>query len=295
MTSTTYHVKPVQVVCRDRFTLGATVFSPGTDAPEGVVIICAALGVGQNFYHHFAAFLCEKGFCAVTFDYRGTGDSRTDAPFYQLALQDWGVRDINAMIEFAGTLPGSDNIFLTGHSVGGQVFCLAEKSETLSGVILVAASFPFWKRWDLPRKYLMYLFFHILIPVLGTGKQFPAKRLGLSNENLPASLVKDWGRWARHPDYLTAEPFGLNTDRFKTLAIPMLSLGFSDDTYVPKKAIHRFHQAFEKADINDVFIDVKKGSHGHIGHFGFFRKGRTPDLWEKAVSWMAKCAMEKEE
>lgn len=295
MTAITYTTDPVKIICRDRFSLNATVFTPDIDTPQGVVVISAALGVGQGFYRHFAAFLCEQGFYAVTFDYRGINDPETDTERFQYSLKDWAVQDINAVIEFAATLKGSEDLFLIGHSVGGQIFCLAEQSDNLTGVILVAASFPFWKRWAFPRRYLMYLFFHILIPVLGMGKLFPAKRIGLSKENLPSGLIKEWGRWARHPDYLTGDRFNIGTDRFKKLAVPMLSFGFSDDTYVPQKAIQRLHRAFEQADIDEVFIRTEQASYGHVGHFGFFRKGKTPDLWEKSANWLKQCMVEKGE
>ena len=286
MTRTTYRVKPVQIECRDAFTLGATLFLPDTEPPGGVIIISAALGVGQNFYHHFAAFMCEKGFCAVTFDYLGTGDSKTGASHPPPALKDWAVQDIDAVIRYAATLPGTGRIFLAGHSVGGQIFCLAEQSENLCGVILVGASFPFWKRWPAPRKFLMYGFFHVLAPVLSVGSHFPAKMLGLSKENLPARLVGDWARWARDPDYVTAGRFGMDTQRFDALSVPMLSFGFSDDTYAPEKAVQRLHRAFRAAEIEANFIEARQSTYGPIGHFGFFRKGITPDLWEKTVAWM---------
>ena len=254
MTAFTYHVNPVQIICEDGTPICATHFCPGSQKPCGIVLICPALGVGQSFYHHFAAFLCENNFSAITFDYRGTGESKTagSAP----GLESWARFDINAVIAHASTLPEGDHIFLAGHSVGGQIFCLAEKSDKLAGVILVSASFPFWKRWKAPRKFLMYFFFYILIPLLSFGKTFPTKKLGLSKENLPSSIIKDWGRWARHPDYVTADKFNIDTTSFQSFNTPMLSISFDDDTYAPQSAIERLHREFKKADIKELFIDT---------------------------------------
>jgi len=287
MTDFTYHVKPIQIICQDNTPLACTLFSPETKNPGGIVLISAAIGVGQNFYHEFAAFLCQHQFCVITFDYRGTGDSHTPSSDDTLKLEDWAFQDINAVIAHALTLPGSDHIFLTGHSVGGQLFCLAEQSKHLAGVILVAASFPFWKRWPFPRKLLMYFFFHILIRVLSIGrKRFPTKMLGLAKENLPVNLISDWGRWARHPNYVTADKFNIDTSGFGAIELPMLSFGFDDDTYAPKKAIHHLHKAFLKTHISEIHIETKHRDTGGIGHFGFFKKDKAIDLWENTIAWL---------
>ncbi|MCF6248425.1 MAG: alpha/beta fold hydrolase, partial [Desulfobacula sp.] len=178
MTEFTYHVKPIQIICQDKTQISGTQFSPNIKNPDGIVIISAAIGVGQAFYHEFARFLCEHKFCVITFDYRGTGDSRTSSYNIPLKLEDWAIQDMDAVITHAATLTGSDHIFLAGHSIGGQLFSLAEQSKNLTGVILIAASFPYWKRWPFPRNWMMYFFFHILIRVLSIGrKRFPTRIL----------------------------------------------------------------------------------------------------------------------
>jgi predicted alpha/beta hydrolase len=286
MTDFTYHVSPVKITCEDRTSISGTRFSPASPEPCGIVIICPALGVGQSFYHHFAAFLCENHFAVITFDYRGTGESKTGHG--NPCLAEWALLDINAVISYAADLPGGKHLFLAGHSVGGQIFCLSEQSDRLAGVILVAASFPFWKRWKAPRKYLMFFFFFIMIPLLGIWRTFPTRTLGLSKENLPSSIIRDWGRWARHPDYVAADKFNMDASRFHTFTSPMLSISFDDDDYVPPTAVERLHREFKTADIENLTIAPHLRDSTPIGHFGFFRKGVTPELWEKTVEWMNK-------
>ncbi len=287
MTSLNYHVKPILVECKDNAKICGTLFSPPTKNPNGIVIICAAIGVGQAFYHEFAAYLCQQKFSVITFDFRGTGDSKNASPHRELKLCHWATRDIDAVISHALTLPGSDHIFLAGHSVGGQIFCLAEHAEKLSGAILIAASFPYWKRWPFPQKWSMYFFFHILIRILSIGrKRFPTKMLGLAKENIPVNLVRDWGRWARHPDYVTAGKFKIDTTRFNTIDIPMLSFSFDDDTYAPQSAVRKLHTAFSRTTVGEVHIATKQRDTGGIGHFGFFKKNKARDLWENTIAWM---------
>jgi predicted alpha/beta hydrolase len=271
----------------DGYLLDSTVFEPAADNVKAVVIICNALGVEQQFYHKFAQYLCDRHFNVITFDYRGMGGSKQVSFQGPLVLADWGRQDIDAVIRHAATLPGAQNIFLAGHSVGGQLFCLAQNAVNLKGAILVGASFPWWRRWPFPRNLLMYFFFHILIPVLGFGRKiFPSKFLGLSKQNMPAGLIATWAKWARNPDYVTAEKFGLDTRLFETLAIPILIMGFDDDTYAPRKSIQRLQSALKSPDIQDRYIRAKDLHPNGIGHFGFFRASGRKDLWPDAVDWL---------
>lgn len=278
------NVRPVTIECKDKMSLSATLFFPEEKTSScDYIVICAALGVSQTFYHGFAVYLCSKGYGAVTFDFRGTGGSKgmhNDNP----KLSDWAVQDMEAVISYVLNLPGSNKAFLVGHSVGGQLFCLSESSGKLSGAVLVAASFPYWKRWAFPRKWLMFIFFFILIPVLGIGKTFPTKRIGLSSQNMPSSLINDWGRWARHPDYAAAPKFKLGTDLYQKCRLPILSFGFDDDTYAPVISVERLLNAFEQADIKNII--VKGSERNGMGHFGFFRQNKSEDLWSDVIRWI---------
>lgn len=279
--------KIIKIRCMDGYLLAGTVFEPEADNVKGVVIICNALGVEQQFYHKFAQYLCERHFTVLTFDYRGTGRSKPVSFSRPLSLADWGRQDIDAVIRHAATLPGAQNIFLAGHSVGGQLFCLARHAVNLKGAILVGASFPWWRRWSFPRNLLMFFFFHILIPVLGAGrKKFPSRFLGLSKQDMPAGLITTWAKWARDPDYVTAEKFGLDTRLFESLAIPILTLGFDDDSYAPRKSIQRLQSALSSADIQDRSLRGKDLHPKGIGHFGFFRTSGRKDLWPDTVDWL---------
>ena len=62
--------------CADDHRLAATLYRP-TAHPRGAVLLAPAMGVPQRFYAAFASFLAEQGFVALSFDYRGMGQSRT--------------------------------------------------------------------------------------------------------------------------------------------------------------------------------------------------------------------------
>src|SRR5688500_15718816 len=75
--------------------LAARFFEPRARA-RGAVLMAGAMGVPQSFYAPLATWLAEEGYLAVTFDYRGMGQSRrgslreVDADIVTWAEQDTG-------------------------------------------------------------------------------------------------------------------------------------------------------------------------------------------------------------
>src|SRR3546814_4796611 len=65
--------QPLQFRCADGVLLAGHLWQGGG---RSLVIINAATGVLARYYHRYAAFLAGRGFDAITYDYRGIGDSR---------------------------------------------------------------------------------------------------------------------------------------------------------------------------------------------------------------------------
>src|ERR1700738_2148563 len=63
----------------DGYLLGATLFLPrGTK--RHAVLINSATAVPRRLYRGFAGYLARRGCAVLTYDYRGTGDSRQKTP-----------------------------------------------------------------------------------------------------------------------------------------------------------------------------------------------------------------------
>jgi len=109
-------VRPVEFAARDGFKLGGTLYRPAQ--PNGrAVLVNSAVGVRQQFYSAFAAFLEERGFTVLTYDYRGIAASR-HGPLRQLRarLRDWAQLDAAAALdELARGAPGA-KLFAVGRS-----------------------------------------------------------------------------------------------------------------------------------------------------------------------------------
>ena len=283
----------ITIKCPDGISLCATVFSP-ENPPLASVVFASALGVPRQFYRAFAAYLADNGIAALTFDYRGVGDSfPANGDVSRLQMADWGKLDINAVLAEAGARFKTSPLFLLGHSCGGQLFGLAPHSKQLAGVILVSAQLANWRLWPLPSKLGMLLLWHVLIPVLCTGRTiFPARKLGLSSVDVPSSIVAQWARWARQPQYLFAGKFDLNRQHYNELSCPVLAYTFDDDGYAPLTAAEALLARLPNAIIDLEKVRASELNLGKIGHFGYFKEKAGNALWPRTLAWLYKIAGE---
>ncbi len=84
--------------------IAARFFAPAGKS-KGAVLIAPAMGVSQDYYQPFASWLAAQGFSVATFDYRGTGLSRSGAlRGFRADIFDWARLDCAAMID---ALPGA--------------------------------------------------------------------------------------------------------------------------------------------------------------------------------------------
>ncbi len=258
--------------------------------PKATLLIGSALGVPQQFYKYFAAFMATQGFQCISFDYRGTGLSRFKGRVGDIKLADWGQLDIEAAIQKAkqlGSEQGLDpsELYYVGHSIGGQLLGLAKSSLDIKASMFVGASAPYWARWPYPRKLFMSVVCFGLLPLLSFSRQmFPAKAVGLSSMDIPAGCARDWGRWMRDPDYLFGKKFKLATQGYKEISSPVLSLCFDDDDFAPQNNVDYLLAFFSGANIKNERVLCKFINLGSIDHMGFFKKKFEHTLWPKSVS-----------
>ncbi len=274
----------IMMTCRDGFTLAGTLAQ--TDAPaKASLVICSALGVPRRYYRRYAAYLADNGYRTLIFDYRGIGDSVLDADT-EIRMSLWGEQDIDAALRYARTSAPETPLFMLGHSCGGQLFGLTPESTGLAGAIFVGASMAYWSRWPTPLNIGALGLWYGFLPLFNWRRtRFPARALGISSVDVPAPVIAEWITWARRPEYLFYEKFGLDTAGYADLSFPLLSLGFTDDRYAPRKAIQALLARFPSAQIDDRTI---KPQHGKIGHFGFFKPALKDSLWRDTLRWLEK-------
>lgn len=270
----------LRISARDDYQLAATRFD-AAGAPQAVVLIASATGVKRSVYRRFAEHLAGTGFAVLTWDYRGIGGSRPatlrGAAF---TMRDWAEQDLSGAIEWAAAAWPGVPLVAIGHSFGGQGIGLAPNAGQLTAIVTVAAQSGYWGHWPMPARYLYATLWHVVMPGLTRlVGWFPSRAVGMG-EDLPRGVALQWSHWCRSPDYMG------DWAGHRTLAVPMLVWGFTDDPYAPPRAVAALHDHYAGAtQTRRIMTPAEAG--GPVGHFGFFRPGART-LWDETARWLAR-------
>ena len=282
------HIENIQLPAADDFPLAATVFSNPTVAEvRRIVLIFPALGVRRGYYAPFAYYLAERGLTALTLDYRGIGGSRPrHLRGFEAAMQDWGEKDVQGAIRWAGgRFPGA-RLLVTGHSAGGQLLGLAPDNQRVCALLAIASPSGYVGLYRQPHRLLVAAFMYLLLPVLARGfSYFPGKRLGLG-EDLPKGVALQWAYWCRHPDYMVDVRGRPMRQHFKDFSSPILAYSFSDDGLAPFRNVEHLLTFYEQAPKRHRHIRPADIGTTRVGHMGFFRERFQETLWKDAADWL---------
>jgi predicted alpha/beta hydrolase len=276
-------VRPVELTARDGFRLGGTLYRPAQ--PNGrAVLIHAAVGVRQQFYSGFAAFLEQRGFTVLTYDYRGIGASR-HGPLrgMPVRIRDWAQLDAAAALdELARATPGA-RLLAVGHSFGGNSLGLVPGNERYAGALFVGVQSGYWRHWRGAGRAGMWLLTHVVLPVISRILGYvPAQVFG-QGEDLPAGVAAEWAAWCRNPRYAAGALGAQGYARFKA---PIRSYWIADDRYAPRAATEAILKEYSSAKSELVAVDPAQHGGARIGHFGFFRERFRDSLWRGAAEWL---------
>lgn len=271
----------VQVRAADHTPLAARFYTPGKPA-RGAVFIVPAMGVPQNYYAPFAQWLAEHGLHAVTFDYRGMGQSRSGSlRRVDADVVTWAEQDTAAVLrELHARAPGLPITWL-GHSLGGQIVPFVRDRPGVTKIITVATGSGYWKQNAAALRKKVWLLWWGVAPVLTPlFGYFPGARLGMVGD-LPRGVIEQWRRWCLHPDYSVGD--GPETRAlYASVTTPMASFSFTDDEMMSEQSIASIHSFYTGAGPVMHRVSPKQVGEPRIGHFGFFRPKMRPH-WDALV------------
>jgi predicted alpha/beta hydrolase len=283
-------VKNATLTAADGTPLAANAFGDARGARAGV-LIAPAMGVEQQYYAAFANWLAGRGLAAVTFDYRGIGQSRSGSlRGLRADVLTWAEQDAAAALAFLRERVGARPVLWVGHSLGGQILGLVPGHEHVRAMLTVAAGSGWWRDYAPNIRRIAPLLWYLIVPLaLPLAGYFPGRLLRMIGD-VPAGVMRQWRTWCLNPEYLFGVLEPEVRARYAALRLPILSLSFADDEFMSRKNIESLHAFYAAAAREMQRIAPDDVGAAAIGHFGFFRRRFEPTLWPRAGDWLERQA-----
>lgn len=269
------------IVCKDGYQLAARFYAHTNKEKQNLpVLICPATGITKQFYHSFATWLSEQGFDVMVFDFRGIGESlHGQLKDSTASIVQWGELDIPAAIDVLLNKTHAQQVYLLGHSAGGQLMGVNANHHKVAKVVAVSGSSGHIKGLKGRTKILAPIMFKGIFPLarltLGYG---PTNAIGMG-ENLPKDVAREWAQFCSKPGYiLNAVGKTIHEDFHSKVHTPITVLWSSDDEIATEANVRDLLRLYPNAHTD--MIELKPASYNHkmIGHMLMFKKSHQ-NLW----------------
>jgi predicted alpha/beta hydrolase len=271
----------------DGYLLGATLFLP-RGAKRNAVLINSATAVPRKVYRGFAGYLARRGCAVLTYDYRGTGDSRQKALVgynqprslvgFKASMSDWAALDMTAAVAWMRERYKSLSLSYVGHSFGGQALGLLANNGEVSRALLIAAQAGYWKLMASPERYRVYAMLNFVGTPLTRLLGYAPAWSGLG-EDLPKGVFEQWVGWVMSERYLFTDPELPGLTNFANYRGAMRALCFSDDPWATRPAVEMLCSGFTSIEPEILAVTPADAGVVEIGHLGFFRAEHRDTLW----------------
>jgi predicted alpha/beta hydrolase len=268
-----------EITTEDSQKIIAHFFFPDRE-PRGAALIIPAMGTGQEYYSSFAQWLAGQDFLVGTFDYRGTGLSRSsNLRGFKADIFDWARLDCRAMVEAISIRAAGKPLYWIGHSLGGQIVPFVPNRDRISKVVTIAAGSGYWRENSAPLKHWAWWLWYVVAPTaVRLFGYFPGKRLRKVGD-LPRGVMEQWRRWCLSPEYAVGAEGEQVRAQYAQVTTPIVSLSFSDDEFMSARNTESLHGFYSSAPKVMKRIAPQEIGTPRIGHFGFFRSRFEHSLW----------------
>lgn len=279
---------PVQLRAQDGYELaGSFHAADGEKAPRRVAVVHCGAGIPARRYQNFAAFLARAGMPALTYDYRGIGQSRPGSlRGYAAELEDWSEYDCAAAIAWLRARFPDTEIVGIAHSVGAWVVGGAGNAAEQARLVLIGGHTGYYGDYRPLYRLPMALLWHAVMPamthLLG---YFPGRRLGLG-EDIPAKIALQWA--ARRSPQLgrtVTDRARMLLERCAALQRPALLVSVSDDAFATPAGMQRLMAYYPRLyPVQHLRFTPADAGVRRIGHFGFFSRRVGAVLWPRLLA-----------
>ncbi len=270
----------VSFSCEDGYVLHGRFYAKQHTSDFLPILIGPATGIRQGFYQPFAEWLATQGYDVLSFDFRGIGDSLyEDVSKSSARVQDWGLYDLPAAVDFLLQKTNAAKILLIGHSAGGQLLGLMHNYHKVEKVIAIAGSSGNVKGLGGKTKILGPIMFNVIFPISTAFKGYAATKMLGMGENLPKGVGAQWREFCSKPGYaINAIGKTVDVDYHAEVRCPIISIHAADDEIATEHNVKDFLRIYPNAATRYITLDPKDYNHKAIGHMFMFKPSHQ-NLW----------------
>ena len=279
---------------KDGYQLGATLFLP-RGAKSHAVLINSAAATPRRIYKGFAGYLARRGCAVLTYDYRGTGDSRQKSLAgynqqkslvgFKASMSDWAALDVTAAVKWMRERYQALPLNYVGHSFGGQALGLLPNNTEISRALFIAAQAGYWKLMAAPERYRVYAMLNFVGRPLTRLMDYTPGWSGLGMD-LPKDVFLQWAGWVMSERYMFDDRNLKALENFPHYTGALRALCISDDPWATRPAVELLCSGFTSIVPEILTVTPADAGAAKIGHFGFFRPEHRDTLWRGAAEWL---------
>ncbi len=278
-------VDDVTLLAADGYRLAATLLIPRSSRRRAAILINPAIASPRQFYRRFASYLAARGFVVLTYDYRGTGDSRPKSlKGFSTSIADWAARDVTGAISWVRSRYPHLPLGVVGHSFGGQAIGLAPNNQEIKSALLIAALAAYWKLMASPERYRVYALMKLGMPLTRVLGYAPTRRV--LGADLPEGVFRQWSSWVLNDRYFFNDPNLSGLGNFERYKGDLRALCIADDPWGTRPAVEMLCAEFKGTTPEILTVEPMSVGAGQIGHLGFFRPQHRDTLWKDAADWL---------
>ncbi|MFD8687473.1 alpha/beta fold hydrolase [Streptomyces sp. NPDC059651] len=253
-----------------------------------VLLIAPAMGTPARFYRKFVKNLYRAGLTALTMEFRGQGECE---PKFVRGVR-YGYRelvevDLPAVVRTAQGLFPDAPLFLTGHSLGGQLSLLhgaSGRSPGLKGVAIVASGSGWYRSFGGTAALRILVRGQLALVISLCLGHWPGERLRFGGLQ-PTGLIREWTRQQRTGRYSVDRSAADYEALLAELRLPVFAASVEADPLAPPGSVDHLLDKVRNAPVVRWQFTEAEAQGAPLDHFRWVRCSMP--LAQRLAAWTA--------